>query len=84
MDLDVSFKFFNNFLLKIQNYFSRRACLHFIGNNLGKLLCQKVGTLIIVSTLVIDCYILDKESQTGNYAINKMHEYLSKTSQFNS
>jgi hypothetical protein len=35
------FKIFNNFLLKIQTYFSRGACLHFIGNNPGKLLCKK-------------------------------------------
>ena len=74
------FNIFNNFLLKIQNYFSREACLHFIGNNPGKLLCEKVGTMIVCTPIVVSVpalagYALDKESQTGNYAINKMHEY---------
>ena len=77
------FKIFNNFLLKIQNYFSREACLHFIGNTPGKLLCEKVGTLIVCTPIVVSIpatagYALDKESQTGNYAINKMHEYQAK------
>jgi len=77
------FKIFNNFLLKIQNYFSREACLHFIGNNPGKLLCEKVGTLIVCTPIVVSIpatagYALDKESQTGNYAINKLHEYQAK------
>lgn len=74
------FKIFNNFLLKIQNYFSREACLHFIGNTPGKLLCEKIGTMIVCTPIVVSVpatagYALDKESQTGNYAINKMHEY---------
>jgi hypothetical protein len=75
--------FCNKFLLKIQNYFSREACLHFIGNNPGKLLCERVGTLIVCTPIVVSVpatagYVLDKESQTGNYAIGKMHEYQAK------
>ena len=73
-------KIFNDFLLKILTYFSREACLHFIGNNPGKLLCEKVGLLVVCSPIVVSIpatggYVLEKEAQTGNYAINKMHEY---------
>lgn len=32
---------FTPFLFKIQDYFSRNACLHYIGSNPGKQLCQK-------------------------------------------
>lgn len=33
------FKIYTNFLLCIQNFFSREACLHYIGANPGKMLC---------------------------------------------
>jgi hypothetical protein len=35
------FNIFNHFLLKIQNYFSSKACLHYIGNNPGKSYVKK-------------------------------------------
>ena len=78
-----TFNIFNNFLLKRQDYFSRKACLHFIGNSPGKLLCEKVGAIIVCTPIVVSIpatagYVLDKESQTGNYAINKMQDYQAK------
>lgn len=47
------FKIFTNFLFKIQNYFSRKACLHFIGNHPGKEFCRKVGTTIACTPIVV-------------------------------
>lgn len=60
-------KIFNDFLLKIQTYFSRGACLHFIGNNPGKMLCEKVGLLIVCTPIVVSIpatggYVLDRET----------------------
>ena len=77
------FNVFNHFLLKIQNYFSRDACLHYIGNNPGKTLCQKIGTMIVCTPIIVSVpatagYVFDYEAKTGNYAIDKMHEYQAK------
>ena len=77
------FNVFKNFLLKIQDYFSRGACLHFIGNTIGKALCEKVGGVIVCTPIVVSLpaiagYALEQESQTGKYAINKMHEFQAK------
>jgi hypothetical protein len=35
------FNIFNHFLLKIQNYFSRKGCLHYIGTTQGKRCVKK-------------------------------------------
>ena len=67
-------------LLKIQDYFSREAILHFIGNKPGRLLCQRVGAAIVCTPIVVSVpamggYALEKESQTANYAIGRMESY---------
>jgi hypothetical protein len=77
------FNIFNNFLSVVQNYFSRKACLHFIGNTIGSKLPSSLGPLVMLSPLVAFVpaaagLAVEKESQTGNYAINKMHEFQSK------
>jgi hypothetical protein len=46
-------------------------------------LCQKIGTMIVCTPIVISVpgtagYVLDQEAKTGNYAIDKMHEYQAK------
>lgn len=79
------YNIFNHFLFKIQNYFSRKACLHYIGNNIGKTLCQRIGTMIVCTPIIVSVpgiagYVLDQEAKTGNYAIEKMHEYQAKHS----
>lgn len=77
------FSIFNNFLSVVQNYFSRKACLHFIGNNIGAKLSSRLGPMVILSPIVA-CVpaagglAMEKECQTGNYAITKMHEFQSK------
>jgi hypothetical protein len=70
----------NRFLLSIQHYFSRGACLHYIGNHPGKILCQRVGTVIVYTPIVISVpttagYVLDKEAQTANYALAQINAY---------
>lgn len=77
------FNIFNHFLLKIQNYFSRKACLHYIGNSPGKRLCNNIGPLVVCTPIVVSVpaiggYTLDQEAKTGQYAIEKMHEYQAK------
>ena len=67
-------------LLKIRDYFSRAALLHFIGNSPGKSLCKKVGTMIVCTPIVVSVpaiggYVLDKEAKTANYAIASMESY---------
>jgi hypothetical protein len=76
-------KICNDFLLKIKTYFSREACLHFIGDHPGKMLCEKLGLLIVCAPIAVSIpatagFVLEKESQTGNYAANKMQEYQAK------
>jgi hypothetical protein len=68
------------FLLKVRDYFSRAALLHFIGNNPGKKLCEKVGTMIVCTPIVVSVpaiagYVLDKEAQTGNHAFSAMESF---------
>jgi hypothetical protein len=41
------FNLFPMLLKRITKYFSRQACLHFLGNNLGTKVPQKLGTYII-------------------------------------
>jgi hypothetical protein len=78
--LNIKFNFFDKFLKGIQSYFSRKACLHFIGNNPGKTTVTKIGTLILYTPLLASIpatagYAVDRECQTGNYAVTRMHEY---------
>ena len=69
-----------NFLLKIQNYFGRSGCLHFIGNSPGRLLCEKIGmaivcTPIFVSLPAIGGYALNQEAKVGQSAVSEMNRY---------
>lgn len=78
-----AFNIFNHYLLNLQNYFSRTACLHYIGNNPGKVLCQKIGTAIVCTPIVISlpataAFVLDHEAKTANYAMERMNNYRDK------
>lgn len=44
---------------------------------------SKIGTMIVCTPIVVSVstaagYVLDQEAKTGNYAIDKMHEYQAK------
>jgi hypothetical protein len=72
-----------NFLIKIQNYFFRYSCLHFIGNYPGKQIFTKIGNFIIRTPLAISApaavmFVLEKEAETGHYACEKLLTYREK------
>jgi hypothetical protein len=76
------FNFGSKFLTRVKEYFSRKACLHFIGNTLGKEICKKIGAFIVCTPIAsipaAGGYVVEKEHQTGTYAINQMHQFLDK------
>ena len=47
------FGVFTQFLYKIQQYFSCKVCLHFIVNQYGKVICDKIDTIIVCTPIVI-------------------------------
>ena len=73
------FNICNNFLSKILNYFSRKACLHYIGNNAGNKL-QRLGAHVLIPLVTGALpagalFMLSQESATGNYAAGQMYEH---------
>ena len=75
------FSIFTDSLSSIRDYFSRRACLHYIGNNTG----SKISPLGLAALMPLGMgipafggYALNVEAQTGNYAIEKMHDFQAK------
>jgi hypothetical protein len=75
-----TFNIFTNFLSKIQKYFSRKACLHYIGNNPGAAASHKIGTYLVWAPVTLSVpagigYAFEKEVQTGNHAIGRMHDF---------
>lgn len=74
------FKIHTNFLRKIHKYFSRKACLHYLGSNLSLKKENRVGVIGVLAPLWllphnIFFYLSAQEAKTGQYAIEKMHEY---------
>lgn len=67
-------------LSKVQQYYSRRACLHFIGNTIGSKIGKKLGSTVVIAPVIASIpgaavYSLEKEQQTANYAIEQLHQY---------
>jgi hypothetical protein len=52
LSISSHFKMFSKVRRKVLNYFSRRACLHFVGNGFGSRLGLKVGAHIAATAVV--------------------------------
>ena len=83
MLLASEYKIYTNILLKIQNYFSRAGCLHFVGNSPGTGFGERMGKLVAASPVLAGIpatigYGINTEAKTGNYAVERMHEFASQ------
>ena len=77
------FNVFTDFLLRIRDYFSRGACLHYIGNNVGQRVCNQMGTFIVCTPIVVSIpglagFALNEGGKTGQFAYSKMDDYKTK------
>lgn len=74
------FNLFTKYLENTLQYFSRRACLHFVGNGLGTRLTEAVGGAVVLAPVTISVtggvfFVSGHDDKAGNFAFGKMVQY---------
>lgn len=78
------FTLFTVLLEDILRYFSRRACLHFVGNGAGSTTASKAGPFVVMAPVAVSLpatgiYVVETDAKIGNYAYDQLQQQKLRT-----